>query len=120
MRTPLARPDRRLPIRAKRSSGRGAESISRHDRRLRSRPPVVRASRPLMPRRACQGVPVELTATSSLEERAVAVEVKPEVATYQQYIDGEWVGAGSGATYEVHNPSTEEVIGRVPASDRDD
>jgi aldehyde dehydrogenase (NAD+) len=50
----------------------------------------------------------------------VAVEVEPEVATHQQYIDGEWVGAGSGATYAVHNPSTEEVIAHVPASDRED
>jgi aldehyde dehydrogenase (NAD+) len=50
----------------------------------------------------------------------VTVEVRPEVATYQQYIDGEWVGATSGRTYEVMNPSTEEVIGLAPSSDRPD
>jgi len=42
------------------------------------------------------------------------------VATHQQYIDGEWVGADSGETYEIYNPSTEEVIGRMPASSPED
>ncbi|MGI8847026.1 MAG: aldehyde dehydrogenase family protein [Candidatus Dormibacteria bacterium] len=50
----------------------------------------------------------------------MAVEVRPEVTTKQQYIDSAWVGAASGETYEVHNPSTEEVIARVPASGRED
>jgi aldehyde dehydrogenase (NAD+) len=50
----------------------------------------------------------------------VATIVKPEVATYQQYIDGEWVGAGNGETYEVINPSTEEVIAVAAAGTRDD
>ena len=35
-------------------------------------------------------------------------------ATYKQYIDGEWVEAESGDTYDVVNPSNEEVIARVP------
>jgi aldehyde dehydrogenase (NAD+) len=48
----------------------------------------------------------------------MAVEASEQVATYDQYIDGEWVGAGSGETYEVFDPSTEEVIARAPASDR--
>ncbi len=46
----------------------------------------------------------------------MAVETNAQIATYEQYIDGEWVGSESGATYEVLNPSTEEVIARVPAS----
>jgi len=52
----------------------------------------------------------------------VATMVKPEVevATYQQYIDGEWVGAASGATHEVINPSSEEVMAIVPSSSRED
>jgi acyl-CoA reductase-like NAD-dependent aldehyde dehydrogenase len=50
----------------------------------------------------------------------VATVVRPEVATYQQYIDGEWVGAGNGETYEVINPSNEEVIATAPAATRDD
>jgi len=50
----------------------------------------------------------------------VATIVRPEVATYQQYIDGEWVGAESGETYDVINPSTEEVMARAPAGTRAD
>ncbi len=38
------------------------------------------------------------------------------VRTYQQYIDGQWVPAASGATFPVHDPSTEEVLARVPDS----
>jgi aldehyde dehydrogenase (NAD+) len=45
----------------------------------------------------------------------VATVVEPQVTTYQQYIDGEWTGAASGETYDVVNPSTEEVMARVPA-----
>jgi len=45
----------------------------------------------------------------------VATAVEPQVvATYKQYIDSEWVEAQSGDTYDVLNPSTEEVIARVP------
>ena len=50
----------------------------------------------------------------------MATIVRPEVATYQQYIDGEWVGAESGETYDVINPSTEEVMARAPAGTRAD
>ncbi|MBV8445057.1 MAG: aldehyde dehydrogenase family protein, partial [Candidatus Dormibacteraeota bacterium] len=50
----------------------------------------------------------------------MATTVSPEVATYQQYIDGEWVGAADGATYEVLNPSTEEVMATAPAGSRAD
>ena len=34
--------------------------------------------------------------------------------TYKQYIDGEWVDASNGATWDVINPATEEVIRTVP------
>lgn len=51
----------------------------------------------------------------------MATAVEPRVvATYRQYIDGEWVEAESGETYEVINPSTEEVIARVPSGGRAD
>ena len=33
---------------------------------------------------------------------------------YQMYIDGRWTGAASGETYEVIDPASEKVIGRVP------
>src|ERR1700676_873717 len=46
--------------------------------------------------------------------------VRPEVATYQQYIDGEWTGSDDGATFEVHNPSTEEVVALAQAGSRAD
>jgi aldehyde dehydrogenase (NAD+) len=45
----------------------------------------------------------------------VATVVEPQVAaTYKQYIDGEWVEAEGGDTYDVINPSNEEVIAKVP------
>ena len=50
----------------------------------------------------------------------MATTVRPEVATYQQYIDGEWTAAAGGATFEVINPSTEEVAGLAPAGNRED
>ncbi|MFB6269195.1 MAG: aldehyde dehydrogenase family protein [Halobacterium sp.] len=34
----------------------------------------------------------------------------------EQYIDGEWVGAQDGDTFEVEDPSTREVLTEVPAS----
>ncbi|MDQ6848077.1 MAG: aldehyde dehydrogenase family protein [Candidatus Dormibacteraeota bacterium] len=50
----------------------------------------------------------------------MATIVRPEVATYQQYIDGEWTGATDGETFEVLNPSTEEVVALAPAGSRED
>ena len=51
---------------------------------------------------------------------SVTAVVEPDVATYQQYIDGEWTGAEDGRTYGVINPSTEEVMAVAPASTRAD
>ena len=56
------------------------------------------------------------TVVNRVECQPVAIEVKPEIATHAQYIDGEWVPAASGDTYDVINPSTEDVIAKVPAS----
>ena len=39
---------------------------------------------------------------------------------YRQYVDGEWSDANSGATFEVINPATEEVLARAPNSSRAD
>jgi len=39
---------------------------------------------------------------------------KSDVKQYQMYIDGRWTGAANGATYEVVDPASEEVIARVP------
>ncbi|HVD76485.1 MAG TPA: aldehyde dehydrogenase family protein, partial [Vicinamibacteria bacterium] len=40
--------------------------------------------------------------------------------TYKQYIDGEWVDASNGATWDVINPATEEVIRTVPYGNGED
>jgi aldehyde dehydrogenase (NAD+) len=45
----------------------------------------------------------------------VATIVEPQVSTYQQYIDGEWTDAASGETYDIIDPSTEEVFARAAA-----
>lgn len=39
---------------------------------------------------------------------------------YHMYIDGKWVDAISGATYEDYNPYTGEVFARLPAATRED
>ncbi|MEO0394345.1 MAG: aldehyde dehydrogenase family protein, partial [Pseudomonadota bacterium] len=38
----------------------------------------------------------------------------PDLFRTKAYINGEWVAAGSGATFEVTNPATGEAIGTVP------
>ena len=42
------------------------------------------------------------------------------VRTYQMYIDGKWVNAESGKTYQAFNPATEEVIAELPLGDKAD
>ena len=40
--------------------------------------------------------------------------------SYRMWIDGEWVNAESGKTFDVFNPTTEEVLGMVPlGADKD-
>ena len=39
-----------------------------------------------------------------------------EVRTMQQLINGEWVAAASGQTFDDINPYTGEVFARIPAS----
>ena len=38
----------------------------------------------------------------------------PQLLREQAYVNGAWVGADSGATFEVTNPATGAVIARVP------
>src|SRR5260221_13476503 len=38
------------------------------------------------------------------------------VRSYQNYVNGKWEGAASGKTFPVYDPSTEEVIAHVAAS----
>jgi betaine-aldehyde dehydrogenase len=46
--------------------------------------------------------------------------VKAEVRTYQNYVNGEWVGSASGETFPVFDPSTEEIIAQVASSNAAD
>jgi betaine-aldehyde dehydrogenase len=46
--------------------------------------------------------------------------VKPSVRTYQNYVNGEWVGSVSGETFPVYDPSTEEVIAQVASANSAD
>jgi succinate-semialdehyde dehydrogenase len=46
--------------------------------------------------------------------------VRAVAYTYKQYIDGEWVDASNGATWDVINPATEEVIRTVPYGNGED
>ena len=50
---------------------------------------------------------------------AVDTQARAEVKPYRNYIGGEWVDAGSGETFDVINPATEETIATVPACDRE-
>jgi aldehyde dehydrogenase (NAD+) len=43
-----------------------------------------------------------------------------EVRTYKNYVGGEWVEAASGETFDVVNPTTEEVFATVPKGGRED
>ncbi len=45
---------------------------------------------------------------------------KPEVRQTQCFIDGQWVPARSGKTFETINPATEEVIAQVAEGDQED
>ena len=42
------------------------------------------------------------------------------MAKYGNFINGEWVDAASGETYENINPATGEVLGLFPISSADD
>ena len=41
---------------------------------------------------------------------------KTSVRTYQNYVNGQWVGSASGETFPVYDPSSEEVIAQVASS----
>jgi betaine-aldehyde dehydrogenase len=50
----------------------------------------------------------------------MATAIKPNVRSYQMYINGEWVDSASGKTFPVYDPSTEEVIAYVPDANAQD
>src|ERR1700739_1367225 len=45
---------------------------------------------------------------------------KPTVKTYQNYVNGQWVGGSSQGTFPVYDPSTEEVIAQVASATAED
>src|ERR1700739_645019 len=45
---------------------------------------------------------------------------QPSVRTYKNYINGQWVSSASGQTFPVYDPSTEEIIAQVAASESAD
>jgi len=50
----------------------------------------------------------------------MATAIRPNVRSYQMYINGEWVDSASGKTFPVYDPSTEEVIAEVPDANAKD
>ncbi len=53
--------------------------------------------------------------------QTTVTSAKPRTATYQNYINGEWVKASSGDTFENLNPAdTREVVGRFASSGVED
>ena len=50
----------------------------------------------------------------------MATAIRPNVRTYQMYINGEWVDSASGKTFPVYDPSTEEVIAYAPDANTKD
>src|SRR6201981_2024195 len=56
------------------------------------------------------GQPVEFA------EEVMSSIVKTSVRSYQNYVNGQWVGSTSGETFPVYDPSSEEVIAQVASS----
>jgi betaine-aldehyde dehydrogenase len=50
----------------------------------------------------------------------MATAIKPNVRTYQMYVNGKWVDSQSGKSFPVYDPSTEEVIAYVPDAEQKD
>jgi len=50
----------------------------------------------------------------------LATGIKANVKTYDLFIDGKWQPSAKGKTYEVIDPSTEEVIAHVPDATAED
>src|SRR3954463_3674646 len=57
-----------------------------------------------------------MTSTASVSSKGR----KSKAAGYQMYIDGKFVDAAGGRTFEVYDPATEEVMATCPAADASD
>jgi acyl-CoA reductase-like NAD-dependent aldehyde dehydrogenase len=43
-----------------------------------------------------------------------------QVQAYNYFVNGKWTGGRSSETFELKNPATGEVIGRVPRAGKED
>jgi betaine-aldehyde dehydrogenase len=50
----------------------------------------------------------------------MATAIRPNVRSYQMYINGEWVDSATGKTFPVYDPSTEEAVAYVPDANAQD
>ncbi|MBE8603718.1 succinate-semialdehyde dehydrogenase (NADP(+)), partial [Pseudomonas sp. MAFF 301451] len=41
----------------------------------------------------------------------------PSLLAELAYVDGQWIAADSGATLDIHDPATGDLLARVPAMD---
>jgi acyl-CoA reductase-like NAD-dependent aldehyde dehydrogenase len=46
----------------------------------------------------------------------MSTTAKPTVKSYQNYVQGQWVGGSSAETFPVYDPATEEVIAQVASA----
>src|ERR1700729_2895406 len=75
-------------------------------------------------------IPISSNPTSSIREDVMNIAIaKPKLGKdskaflakkHHMLIDGKWVEAKSGKTFEVEDPATQEIIARVPAGDKAD
>jgi len=62
-----------------------------------------------------------MTAQAQAKASSSAPQLKdPALFRQQCYVDGAWIDADSGATIEVTNPATNEVLGTIPKLGRDE
>src|SRR6202035_2218923 len=75
-------------------------------------------------------IPISSNPTSPIREDVMNIAItKPKLGKdskaflakkHHMLIDGKWVEAKSGKTFEVEDPATQEVIAHVPAGDKAD
>lgn len=61
-----------------------------------------------------------LSTTNSLRQHQVPPLKDKSLFKEQSYINGKWVNAKSGKTFEVTDPATSQVIGTMPEMDKND
>lgn len=77
---------------------------------------VSRARPSPIPRSPCQSLPVRFVASI----HSVPKLNDPSLLIQKAFVDGEFIDAASGATFDVHDPSTGKKIGTCPDFDKKD